>query len=533
MSRGVVVIALGVAACATAGHAEPPYAPPPASTILDDPGTVKIRREVFLVEGVAAPPNPVRNVATPAEQNKVRVVRYRVDATPPKPARAVVVMMPGFLAGTGSFDGLARALVRRSTEGDAIEAWAIDRRANLLEDTHGLDVAEVRHDPSIAQRYYLDGETVEGKTFGGYIPDGAPHASEWGLATALGDLRRVIKSAGSPAHVVLLGHSLGADMAEEYAAWDFGPDGRGMDDAAAFVMLDGGTGDEGKPGPSVDKATYESSQASAAFGVTGLGAIRQGDTLTQLPFLGTKALVVAEYIAMRSRWSGAAIVADDARDALLGTFLGLTAVPKMTNRAAFALAFDDASSGLTIAAVSCGAATGGAMTSYQSAFGATLFHPSDPSATYDWVSYDKTVPAEVTSADDFARAWYDGPGLNLAEWYFPKRLSLDVPAAGTLVVGDQDWQMTYGLAAKHGHAIDKPILAIAFALEKSESAFDGLKATVAHPDKVITAAYPTLTHVDGLMGVDAPGSLPAQVYDKVASFVRSSTPTGGDVLPIR
>ena len=68
---------------------------------------------------------------------------------------------------------------------------------------------------------------------------------------------------------------------------------------------------------------------------------------------------------------------------------------------------------------------------------------------------------------------------------------------------------------------------------KTESAFDGLKATVAHPERVLTAAYPKLTHVDGLMGVDAPGSPVTAVYDKVTIFVRANTPPGGPVVPVR
>ncbi len=119
------------------------YSPAPASRVVEM-SPLRIRREIFVIDGAVPPPNPQGNVATPPEQNRVRVVRFRVDAAPPRPSRAIVVMMPGFLAGAGSFDGLARAIVRRSTDTEALEAWAIDRRSNLLEDTHGLDVAEFR-----------------------------------------------------------------------------------------------------------------------------------------------------------------------------------------------------------------------------------------------------------------------------------------------------------------------------------------------------------------------------------------------------
>ncbi len=104
----------------------PSYTPPPASAIVVDPGPWKIRKEVLTVAGVTPPPNP-RGPATPPEENALRVVRYRVDATPPKPARAVVVMMPGDLGGAGSFDALARAIVRRSAEGSCSGSRASPR----------------------------------------------------------------------------------------------------------------------------------------------------------------------------------------------------------------------------------------------------------------------------------------------------------------------------------------------------------------------------------------------------------------------
>ena len=144
----------------SSGPAASPYVPPAASAVVE-PG---VRREIAIVASKAPPPNPLTGDATPAEQNRLRVVRYRVDtaASSPVAARAIVIMMPGFLGGAGSFDPLARALVRRGKDDPAgpIEVWAIDRRSNLLEDTHGSDVAEVRQDTSWAERYYVEGETI-------------------------------------------------------------------------------------------------------------------------------------------------------------------------------------------------------------------------------------------------------------------------------------------------------------------------------------------------------------------------------------
>jgi hypothetical protein len=512
---------------------------------------VRIRREVFVVDAPAPPPNPKAGRGTPPEQNRVRVVRYRVDADPPQPARAVVVMMPGFLGGAGSLDGVARALVRRSKDGDALEAWAIDRRSNLLEDTHGLDVAEVRGDTKLARQYYFDGETIEGRTFEGFLSGAAlPWASEWGLATTLADLRSVISlvpAAERPARVILLGHSLGAAVVESYAAWDFGAPG--YQELAGLVLVDGVAGKEGAGTSPIDQQTYEQGGTMGAFGPQpGLEKdIRAGLTFFSLPLLGTKALAVSEYVAMDARRRPKDVAEDATRDGLLAVLLGQSPLPKMTNRAAFGFAFDDASCGLQIAAVSCGVGTGGTIAEYVSVFGGKLRHPSDPSATYDWIEADATTPQEATSIDDAARAWFEGPGLNFAEWYFPTRLSLDVGAAATLDIADADWRSaTQGLRAKHGSGIDVPVLAVGSVVAKAGD-YDAARAFFApigagrpaagvprsDPRAFRVIEEPSLTHIDWVVGSDRAGSTVARWYDALAQFARDATPRGGVVVPIR
>jgi pimeloyl-ACP methyl ester carboxylesterase len=552
---GLLFASGAVASCSSSSSSPAPFAIAPASTVVADPGTVKIRREIFLVDGVTPPPNPMGNVATPAAQNKVRVIRYRVDADPPLPARAVVVMMPGFLAGGGAFDGIARAVVRRSTATDPLEAWAIDRRANLLEDTWGLDVAEVTHDIDDATNYYFEQEAVEGKTFAGILEGGQiPWASEWGLATTVGDLRNVLSllaPADRKSRVVLLGHSLGASIVEEYAAWDF--DGSpGYDDVAAIALLDGVTGSEGATTSSIDQPTYENGGMMSTGGVSimsdGVNAIRQGDVYTTLPFLGTKAYLVAEYTAMRATWTPTAVEADSERDDLLGVLLGVSPVPKMTDRAALGFAFDEASCPLTFVRISCGEGNGGAITPYTSALGGAAVQPSDPNATYGWTDYNQTTPPKNTSLDDFALGWFEGPGTNFAEWYFPSRLTLDAEAAGTLNVTSSDWRSSaYGIQAMHGADIDAPILAVALALVGSASSYDALQSLVApigagrpnaglprtDPSAFTSAYIAGMEHVDGISGADVAGSLPKQYYDMLVDFALAQTPAGGVAVPVQ
>ncbi len=494
-----------------------------------------VRREVLELDGVAAPPNPVSGQATPSEQNKLRVLRYRVDTASPKPARAIVVLMPGFLAGAGSMDGLARAIVGRSTDDDALEAWAIDRRSNLLEDTHGLDVAERSGDAKAAYAYYDRGEPIEGKTFAGFLGGAqVPWASEWGLATTVGDLRRVIERVPAEqrkARVVLLGHSLGASVAEAYAAWDF--DGvPGQADLAALVLADGAARREGAGPETVDRSAYENGVPGGLVPSPGVKSIREGSVFTALPLLGVKALVVAEAVAIDAKSRPDEVQTDvPARDQLLRLVLGVSTLPKLTNAAAFGFPFDEGSALLSFAAARCGRAEGGPVEAYQAVFGGDLVQPSDPAATYTWK--DGPDVGEPTRLSDLARAWFEGPGVNFAEWYFPTRLSLDLGVATTLNVTESDWRWSeYGLRTKHGASLDLPIFAAPFRLVGDTAAHDALRKLVKTPDADFVAKlYGDLAHVDGLVGADAAGSAATVWYDDLVAFVRAKTQAGGVVVP--
>jgi hypothetical protein len=275
--------------------------------------------------------------------------------------------------------------------------------------------------------------------------------------------------------------------------------------------------------------------------------IRKGLVFVALPFIGVKALAVSEYVAIQARFAPTQISDDPTRDGLLGVMLGESPIPKLTNRATFGFAFDDASCGLQIAAISCGAGSGGAITSYDGILGGKLLHPSDPAATYGWTEYDGVNPREATSIDDAARAWYEGPQLNFAEWYFPQRLTIDASVALTLDIADGDWRATaYGLRAKHGAEIDVPVLAVGSVVAKP-GAYEALRALLppvgpsrpsAGKPRTDPAAFrvidqPSLTHIDWVVGTDAPGSPVASFYDAVASFARAQTPVGGVVIAKR
>ncbi len=519
--------------------------------IVEDDGGVRIRRDVFTVPVPAPPPNP-DGTATPPELNQVTVVRYRLDTAgkAPRPARAIILLEPGFLGGAGSFDALARAMVRRSDASGALEAWALDRRSNQLEDHAGLEDAL---DSGVADRvndYYFDGGTVAGHAFTGFKQQSdVAFMSEWGLAATEADLRAVVRlvpEAERPRRVVLAGHSLGGQVAAQYAAWDF--DGTpGYQELAGLVMIDAVTGTEGQP-PVISREQYEDGGFvdPEGFGsVAGLADVRTTDRYFEVPFLSTTLYVVADSTALRARLHPDAQERDPVRGEALKTLLLVDRLPQLTNRAAFGLPFDVHSAPLPIAGVNAGEVVG-PTEEYDSPFGTgKLVRPSDPSLLYTWKEYDQVDPKEFTSLTDFAWAW-TRPGADFGEWYFPNRLNLDGFAAASLTLQPGDWPYdVYGLKASKGREIDVPVLAMAAGVLQHASAYDALKAILppvgsGRPQAGVTrdtrdgfegVEYPMLSHLDGLSGADDPGSPVRDWYDHLAAFAKRVTPPGGVVVP--
>jgi hypothetical protein len=505
-----------------------------------------VRRDVLLINVPAAPPNPSTNTATPESLNRVQVLRYRVDATPARAARAVIVAMPGFLGGAGSFDPVARAIVASSaTDPAPVEVWAIDRRANLLEDLRGMHTAERLNDPEIAAGYYNDRTvTIGGEAFADYIAQNdmsRSYMSEWGLATTVTDLRAVIERVpDSRRHVVLLGHSLGASIVEAYAAWDFNGTA-GYRSIAGLALVDGVAG-----GGDASEQAWRTGAASGIPGVASVGVdtLRaRGPFYFALPILGVRALAVSEIVARRAAASPDAVVADTQRDALFRLLLGVSPVPRMTNAAALGFAFDDSSCPLAFASMSIGAPTGGAVGTRANPFAMndTLTVPTDRDATYRWTDAPATSPREFTSLRNAARAWAATPS-NFGEWYFATRLTTDVAAIGNLRLAADSWQVRNGIRVTHGAEIDVPVYAVATELVGSAQPFERMRARLAPAlgsdlpnagatrDRVEAfqpTFVPRMTHIDPLSGDrDNPANtVPAELL----AFARRAT--SGEATP--
>ncbi len=466
----LVVLLLFVFGCSDSAE-EQPYSTRP------EPG---VRREVFLVPGSHPADNPSGG-ATPATLDFTQVVRYRVDSAQPVPVSAVVIAMPGFLAGANTFDGLARTLVRRGRErGAPVEVWAIDRRANLLEDTFGLDLAEDRRDPSLAATYYREFSLVEGRVFAGFIdPSEVPYMSEWGLETHAEDLRRVIglvPAAQRKGHVYLLGHSLGGSFVEAYAGWVFESDGvRGADELAGLIMIDGLL-----DGVASTEQEYLDGSSRLGFPTPGLTGIRANAPYTTLPVLGIAALVNVEIAALHAHFDPTGVLLDGVRDEQFSLLFGYPIsqpVPPMTNRAALGLAFDSAHEPLPFVRATVGQVVG-PTESFTSLFSPEpLIRPSDSAMTYDWID-GPTAPSEYASVSALAEAMVLGRG-NLSEWYFPSRLPLDLAAVGAGTIAQSGFPASYGLRTFAGDQIDTPVLCIAAELVGDVARCDLIRDRVA------------------------------------------------------
>ncbi len=344
------------------------------------------------VRGHGTPPGPIpeRYVSIPAPHGPgpARFDRVFVDQIGPAKASRVLVLVPGFIGGSGDFRLIARDIVSRIPD---LQVWAIDRRSNAMEDTSVFATG----DPDKAFSYYLNLQPVDGKRFQPLNGRDFPYTREWGLEVSLQDIRRVVLAARlqGARKVVLGGHSLGASTAVAYSTWDF--DHRpGYKDIDGLVLIDGGL-----------KGTFATptfDQVRQRF-----QALQNGDPFVDLIGIGLP-------------WAAGAFAETAALYALKkpnepSVLQQYPPIPpefkapvRTTNEAALGYAFDETTSppGFELIRARAG----------------QLAPTGNPRA---WQN------GEVTPIQRLARTFATEPG-NGIEWYFPKRLPLDVDGANAL-----------------------------------------------------------------------------------------------------
>ncbi len=329
-----------------------------------------------------------------------------------------------------------------------------------MEDRLGIQAAKDHGDPAVATGYYSGREDVSGQTFAGFLDSDAPSfMSEWGLAMEMQDFHKVMAFVPEDErrkHVVLMGFSLGAPVASQYAAWDF--DGRkGADDIAALVMLDGGG-----LKPSLSEEEYHQSGCYDSLGLrVGLDELRASGPYFQDFGLGAGLWPALEILGMEA--SGefgdpTQELEDPYLSDLMAVFLDKPGL-HFTKRAALGVLIDESSSPVLVMRAGIGRVTGGAVESYVNySVGQVLERPSDVSALYSWLDYDQVRPEELSSLQETGKILYSGATGGF-EWYAPVRLNLDVCAVDGLDVRESqdDYRWNLGLRVTRNAEMDAPV----------------------------------------------------------------------------
>ncbi|MBB5361500.1 alpha/beta fold hydrolase [Deinococcus humi] len=386
-----------LAACAPAPQLVRPSTPAvttPSNAVLSRVFAVRVVRPSLVVPG------------TPPELNASITVRY--GPTRPK---TILLLMPGFLGGSGSFDRLARQIVALAPQ---TGVWTVDRRSNLLEPQAQIAAAS----PAQLAQIVRDGLPPRSRESVSFMRD-------WGLDVTLRDWRVAIKEARTlTPNVFIGGHSMGGSLTGLYAAYDFGglpgstgtaSGGRGSDDVRGMVMLDGA------PGLLSKQLLTRQDYLEGTEGVLG--------SLTGLNKLPEDPYVDAVYFGPRlaSRAAAQARLAAAQPDALAPAG-GLVNYPA-TNLAAAMVQLEQRYALLPFLTLKTGRATNavegnnliaavlGGKDSYWVA------GQQDRNKPVGW----QADPSASTDPRDFVRRFWT-PLSDFSEWYFPNRLSLDLAA---------------------------------------------------------------------------------------------------------
>jgi hypothetical protein len=218
----VAAAAAGVSTADTA-EAEPARVEIPVSSSGPADGVTETVVRVHL-------PLPASAGLHPAACDWLSYLRFRDSAGPADATRAdkILIAQPGVLEGAGAFDSVARnTVVAAAEQGRHIEFWALDRRANCLEDHTGIRAALAAGDPAVAVGYYYKGREAGGRTFGGYLTnDQVGWLAEVGLEQTVRDQYNLLvhelpSQQLRKQRVLCGGHSLGGVLTGFFAEWDF------------------------------------------------------------------------------------------------------------------------------------------------------------------------------------------------------------------------------------------------------------------------------------------------------------------------
>ncbi|MDA8139466.1 MAG: hypothetical protein M0036_12520 [Desulfobacteraceae bacterium] len=227
----------GVAGSGTAGTAWPP--PGFSEFGADQNPTFP---DTVATDVAVNAPLPASFGAHPATCDVLHFLRIRHKNGPLNPSAAdrILIAQPGILEGASAFYNVGCNVVSRAfrEKRKYVEFWAIDRRANALEDLNGLRLARASGNPYDFIDYYYRDVAYNGQHFQGFLDPYTDAA--WligmGMAQTVIDWNEII-TRGIPDQkvrqqkVYLGGHSLGGFITGAYACWDFDGNPATIDDA--------------------------------------------------------------------------------------------------------------------------------------------------------------------------------------------------------------------------------------------------------------------------------------------------------------
>ncbi|RMG55896.1 MAG: hypothetical protein D6723_01740 [Acidobacteria bacterium] len=504
---------------------------------------VRVGRERHVIAGYEEPNTPPRGPASerlraaitdPAafvdghlNLNRAIYVRF-FDREREAPPRSIVIFIPGIVAGANSFEHLAAQLVQRS--GGEIEVWAVDRRANLLEDARAMIAAEKAQTMTAALTALEAYENHPGGR-GGVLANPPYELSqfmaEWGLDVHLRDLEAIVQQARNVGdttrpQIFLGGYDfVGADLAALFAAYDF-------DGVPGFTLIDGLILLEGTPSvaaspraPQIrsdDEYLHSGVVIGGTLHIPGLHSLRHPEESGEPPFLGGDlfgpfSFQLAEVLAQLALYA-------PHRASPLPVDLG-PPVPS-TNVATFALNTDDEFAEQAQQRFSLGfliippgrrvADVAESRPDPDRANPNGLFAPrdlgTDPDGQpvlQDWARVPDLSPLglqgkEVSDWEDVARGFLYGAGdgeidasrgeANFIEWFFPQRLVLDILLAARLDTSHLSPAILDALTERggnpltviHNREVNVPVLGI--------SADQGIFAGETRPLPTVFAFFP-------------------------------------------
>jgi pimeloyl-ACP methyl ester carboxylesterase len=383
-------------------------------------------------------------------------------------AKNVLVLIPGTFAGSGSFYGIGSWLSKHVPH---LQVWAIDRRPNQFEDVSYMNKA-------------LKGQITGTQLFDYYLgwigdnPQPAVHyhalddskyqfAKQWGLKLAMEDTRRVVLAAKKGGHKVILGgHSLGASSVYDYAVWDFNGH-PGYKDLVGMVAIDGGGMTTSESLDDAKKALSDLNAGTSPWlDLLGIGLPWASGVFQETGAIGALKDPDSPSIGQASKLLPAEFKPD---------------VP-VTNKALFGYAFDYRTS--------------------PAALGLIHIHSGHVSDTTDANGLHGWVDDGITPIERFAMIGSHEPG-NFTEWYYPKRLTIDVGAAKSLI---KDPATTYlGLRTWHAKRVNVPLYVFQTDLSQGR-VIAGAKAFVKYskvPYHVYVDRSATYSHLDPLAATPA------------------------------